>query len=185
MSRSRVMLLVGIAAAVITFDVWFFFGADATEPELTELEDDVLAGDDVAEDVADSVVETPWSVPGSWSRGLRGLPREGSLRADLMRSASPAVRVEAPRSVETATDGAEPVPEPDPTPPPGTPRLSVVLWNRSAQTAVLDGRTVRVGDSIDDFIVAGIEPHELLLRASDGSGAEQRVQLASSRPEQP
>jgi len=76
----------------------------------------------------------------------------------------------APRPTPTPV-AAPPTPAqtPAPPPPPLEPKLQGIVCAAAGAWAIVDGKTVLVGDRLGDFRVKEISPHEVILEKADGS----------------
>lgn len=184
MKKSKVIALVVAAVAVLAFDVWFFFGGDSEEADdsyVAEEYEDYEYADDEYED--DGELDE-WDDPGElasaeedaahtnrwldWARehaAAKRRPLIGSIRRSLMTQAIAATTPVLPDDEPAARpDGA----------------VAVILWHPDSPSALIDGKVVHIGDSVDGYVVSRIEPERVIL-TEPGRPDSERI-LPLSRP---
>ena len=62
-----------------------------------------------------------------------------------------------------------PPPTPPPPPPPPEPKLQGIVYTATQPWAIVDGKTVHVGDRLGEFRVKEISQHNVTLEKADGS----------------
>ena len=161
--KRKWLVLVGIAAAVLAFDLWYLLGDSVSAGIETDWFEDDSEEDDYGP------VAPPWHEPAAWP-----LPRRPAALPDAplrmrMRAAPLVVATVTPESPATE----------QPTPP-RLPKVSLVLWDERNPAAMVDGRLVRVGDQFEQFRIGSIEPTAVTLLHG---GQRHRVPVAAGAVE--